>query len=217
MSKGLSEFDRVARQVQMVSVHALLLRAREAVVIGSSVSAARDGYPTSTPGSGNVGGGKGGRATMVITAVDDPSIGGDPDRVPTSSTEAAALAPPVQDPVARLAGRINRRVHQLARQLDELDRALCLFAVERSTARTPDPPMCWLAARYELPFDLRWQVGPDAVTKTTVTDFATVLARPLDRPEQVCAYTYNFVRNHRRLPTKAEMLGELQRAIGRPD
>lgn len=208
---GMREFDQVVRELESVSVHGLLHRARAAVVVGSIPSRA-DGFPKRTPGNGDVGGGKGGRLLMSITSSDDPEISDDePDRVPTSSTEVAALARDPLDVPARLAGQVNRHVHQLASVLAQLEAALRQMDVVRATTAVPDPPMCWLAKQYDLPFDLRWHVGIDADEKPVTTDFGTVLDKPLDQPQVVCAYVYKFVRNHRRLPLKAEMQTELRR------
>lgn len=184
----------------------VLVRAERAVLVGASMPSHADGFPSSTPGSGNVGGGKGGRQLMRIDGRDDRTLAaGETDRVPTSSTEMAALARPAVDPKARAAQDIVSRVFEVERQLEGLARAVDRFDRLDSTAGVEDPTMCWVAqVRYRLPFDPLWE-------PFKTTDFATQLAEPFDEPRKVCSFVYWFVRNHRRLPDKAEMLEHLER------
>lgn len=194
------------RQRVRLAIDDLLVRAERAALIGASVSSQPDGFPSSTPGSGNVGGGKGGRQLMRITHRDDRSlVDGEVDRVPTSPTEVAALARPPADPKARGSADIVLRLYELDRVLEGLSMAVDRFDRLDSTSDVVDPPMCWVAqVKYRLPFDPLWE-------PTKTTDFASQLAEPFDEPRKVCTFVYWFVRNHRRLPSQAEMLEYLER------
>lgn len=185
----------------------LLLRdAVRVVEIAGSVGAQADGYAARTPLNGNPGGGKGGGVRMPVEFVEDGVRGVDP--LPTSSTEMAAVARPMPDPVAQSGKRVLRHLAALERALVALEAETAGFERIRSTALVPDPPMCWLAqVRYRLPYDVMWDVQHDGRT----TDFAGQLDQPFDEPRRVSMFVYWFVRNHKRLPERAEMLGYLER------
>lgn len=179
-------------------------RVRRLVRVGVSVSARADGFASRTPGSGDVGSGKGGRQRMAV-----PDGEGGMDLVPTSSTEVAALRPVSADPVALQAGEALAALRRVVAALDDLDRVLGRFDRLQSTAAVPDPPMCWVAqVRYRLPYDVLWDVQLDG----RATDFVGVLAEPFDEPRRVCMFVYWFARNHRRLPSRAEMVAHLERS-----
>ena len=170
-----------------------------------------DGYPTTTPGNGATGGGRG----RHITVHDER---GEPDEVSVTSVEQAALA--------RLETREADPVHQLTRStLQALTRAAdALNAVEanlrrfenlRSTAQLEDAPQCHVAnVMYGLPYDMAWEPH-------RATDFAGYLAQPWNEPRKVCRFVYDFTRRSQpgswthRLPTKEEMLQYLERGTVR--
>lgn len=178
-----------------------LTRARRLLLVASSVSARPDGYPTTTPGNGSPGGGKGGQRLMAVRAED-----GSTDLVPTTSVEAAAIEQrPLPDPVTMQGRELWQHLRRLVDELDAIARVLDRFDRLQNTAAVPDPPMCWVAqVRYQLPWDLAWEPW-------RTTDFAGVLAHPFDEPRKVSQFVYWYTRNHRRLPERAEMLEYLQR------
>lgn len=170
-----------------------------------------DGYPTTTPGNGATGGGRGRHITV-------PDEHGQPDEVSVTSVEQAALC--------RLEARQPDPVHQLARStVQALTRAAdALNAVEanlrrfdnlRSTAELTEVPQCHVASTmYGLPYDTSWEPH-------VTTQFAGYLAQPWDEPRKVCRFVYDFTRRAQpgswthRLPTKDEMLQYLERGTVR--
>lgn len=206
----VGEVDRLVESVRWHTVRqvdkrpavdVLAGRVRRLVRVGVSVSAKADGYPSTTPGNGSPGGGKGGGVRLAV-----PDGEGGQDLLPSSSTEVAALARPAPDPVALQAGEALAALRRAVAALDELDRVLGRFDALQSTAVVPDPPMCWVAqVRYRLPFDALWEPW-------RTTDFAGVLADPFDEPRRVSQFVYWFTRNHRRLPERAEMVEYSQRS-----
>ncbi len=175
-----------------------LSRAQQLLRVAFSESAQQDGFPTSTPGNGNVGGGKGGGRVMEVGGRDADGLKV-VELLPTSSTEMAALAGPQADPIANIGGEVNRCIHTIANAFDQLGRALDRADALRSTSAVPDPPMCWVAqVRYQLPWDISWEPW-------RTTDFAGQLSQPFDEPRRVCQFVYKFVHNHKRLPAKIEM------------
>lgn len=190
-SAGSSAGQRVA------ALELLIPRVRRLVRVASSVSAAADGFPGSTPGNGSPGGGKGGGRLMSVEG----------DLVPTSSTEAAALSAGAGDPVARLGVELLRALAQAVSGLDHVAAVLDRFDQLQNTAQVPEPSMCWVAqVKHGLQWDLEWE-------PYRTTDFATRLVQPFDEPRRVSKFVYWFVYNHRRLPERAEMLAQLERAV----
>ncbi len=162
-----------------------------------------DGFPSRTPGNGNPGGGKGGGPLMVVEDED-----GRPDRVPMSTTEAAALTEQSErDPVHDLAGEARRSLHAVADSLERLRRTLDKFARLRSTGHeVVEGRWCHVAKLvHGLAWDPEWEVW-------RTTDFAGVLTDPFEIPVGVSRYVYWYTRNHRRLPSKDEMLRHLEAA-----
>lgn len=195
------------RDVKVPALEVLAGRVGRLVRVGFSVSAAADGFPKRTQLNGSPGGGKGGRQTMAVDAVDDEGVVVGVDQVPTSSTEQAAFAKPMSDPVALQAAEALAALRAAVAALDELDRVLSRFDHLQATSKVPDPPMCWVAqVKYQLPFDVTWEIW-------RTTDFAGVLDQPLPGPQGVSRVVYKFVYNHGRLPTKDELLQHLQRGV----
>lgn len=191
------------REVRTPAIEIMIGRAR-GVLRAAEVSSATDGYPSTTPGNGNPGGGKGGGRRMAVQILDADGEH-DVDLLPTSSTEAAAIDARWSgpDPVAGAGRRVNRLLLELAATLKALDKALDSYDVLRSTATVPDPPMCWVAqVRYQLPFDTAWE-------PVKTTDFAGVLEEPFDEPRKVSSFVYWYTRRTRELPTRAQMLDYL--------
>lgn len=183
----------------------LLSRAQRVVRIAFSESSKPDGFPSSTPGNGNPGGGKGGGRVMpvgVVNAAGHKVV----DLLPTSSTEMAALTVARPDPISEIGKRVNLDLHTIASALDRLERNLNRFDALQSSSAVPDPPMCWVAqVKYGLPWDILWE-------PFRTTDFAGQLDQPFDEPRRVSHFVYWFVRNHKRLPAKVDMQQYLAKA-----
>jgi hypothetical protein len=178
----------------------LMRRVRHLVAVDDR-RAMVDGYATSTPLNGSPGGGKGGGRVMVI---EDEH--GDPDPVPTTSTESAALTVNrLQcDPVHDLKVEALRHYHRAVVALEELDATLGRFDRLRMASKVPDPPQCYVISKMlGLPWDERWQPW-------RATAFPK-LADRFDEPRQVCQWVYWFARDNHRLPTAVEALKYLER------
>ncbi len=191
-----------------VSVFALddLVRRLQLLIASDAEHPAADGFGSSTPGNGSPGSGKGGGRVMVI---DDEN--GQPDRVPTSSTEAAAVAlvmdRPPADPVHTLAVQAMKAFETVANQLVLLNSALTRFDHLRELSKVPDPPQCFVAqVRHHMQWDPEWEPWRE-------TDFAGKLDESWPEPRKVCKFVYWFVHNHKRLPSRNEMLRQLERGV----
>jgi hypothetical protein len=160
-----------------------------------------DGFPSTTPGNGSPGSGKGGGRTMPI-----PTPTGELDHVPTSSTEAAALAGRIQaDPLSTITTRAISHLRRAVHELEELDAALGEADRLRLLSKVPDPPQCYVTRElFGLPFDDEWAVF-------RVTSFPKLNDPRFDEPRRVCSWVYYFVRNHSRLPTRDEAIKHLRR------
>ncbi|MDO8391047.1 MAG: hypothetical protein Q7V57_11205 [Actinomycetota bacterium] len=191
-------------KARALAIEVMLSRVAKLMAQASSVSARADGFSKNTPLNGSPGGGKGGGRLMRIEESDGV------DLVPTSSTEVAAIdARRAYDPVAALGVEVSRRVGVVARELDAVERALDRFDELQNRDRQADPPMCWVAAKmHNLPFDFEWEPW-------RLTDFAGQLDEPFDEARKVCKYVYWFVRDHKRLPTRAEMVKYLEKQTER--
>lgn len=174
----------------------MLARARHAITVGMTPSMP-DGYPMTTPGNGNPMGG-GGRHIMV------PDEHGEMDRVPITSTEAAAIDRRVQpDPVAAIARTVLAELVNLRTSLDEINGALSRFDALRSLATVNDPPQCHVAAViHKLPWDATWEPWR-----------TSDLNGQFPEPIKVCKYVYWFHRDNHRLPSRNEMLKHLERGV----
>jgi hypothetical protein len=137
------------------------------------------------------------------------------DWVPTSSTESTAMKatdgdrlPPV-DEVHRMATGALRKLKDAARLLQESKDILDRWERLRSIVEVDDPPYCWIAqVVVGLPWDPLWK--PEHRTS-----FKGYLPAPLDEERSVSAPMYRFVRYHKRMPTKDEAIGLLQRGMVR--
>lgn len=186
------------------AIEDLLARSRHIIKVASSVSNENDGFSSTTPGNGSPGGGKGGRKLMSI-----PDENGQPDLVPTSTTEVAALAGirAMPDPIARIGRDQLADLEALAAVLERMAGRADRFDNLRNTAVVPDPPMCWVAqVKYKLPWDIAWE-------PYRTTDFVGVLAEPFDEPRKVSSFVYWYTRRTRQLPTHAEMSAYLHGSI----
>lgn len=185
------------------AIDVLMHRARTFLKVASSVSSRADGFPSTAPGNGNPGGGKGGRKLMSVPVEDAGRIV-DFDLVPTSSTEVAALDARHQtDPITSVGREVWQLLTTVARSLDQLEHALNRAERLQSTAQVPDPPMCWVAqVKYKLPWDIAWEPYRS-------TDFAGVLDQPFDEPRKVSSFVYWYTRRTHQLPEKADMLAYL--------
>lgn len=192
------------------AIDQLLARAVAAVTAAFTASARPDGFPTSTPGAGNPGGGKNARRLMAIEVDDEPRTDGTSpavDLVPTSSTEAAALAgSSVVDTPASMGRRIVRAVEDVAASLNRLGHELDRWDRYRKVGEVPDPPMCTVAQMRGLPYDPTWDVYRR-------TDFASRLTPAWPEPRPVSKFVHTFVWHHHRLPTADEMRKYLERGV----
>lgn len=194
--------DGSLREVSVLALDDLTSRLRLLVACDDQPAVA-DGYSSTTPGNGSPGSGKGGGKTMAIP--DD--LGGPPDHVPTSSTEAAALSLVTErsqpDPVHTMALQAVKAYQTINNQLSLLSSILVRFEHLRSASKVPDPPQCYVAQlRHQLPWDAEWEPW-------RTTDFKGKLKEPFDEPRKVCKFVYWFVYNHKRLPSRNEMLNQL--------
>lgn len=164
----------------------LVRRAHAVVAVELANPSSVDGFPAGHGG----GGGGGGGPTMVI----------EDDRVPVTPVEMAVLAGRVTpDPFSAISRRIVEAFDVVVAKVVEVEGLV--QAAERLQAATGLTPLYdWVAQMAGLPFDERWA----EIHKRTT--FAGYLERPLDEPRPVCRWTYDFVRAHRRLPSRDEML-----------
>lgn len=163
----------------------LVRRSRAVVMVELANPSEVDGFPAAHGGPGG-----GGGPTLVIEG----------DRVPATAVEPrCACGPGCAGPVLGDLSSDRGGVDQLVAKADEVEGLV--LAAERLQAPTGlSPAYDWVAQSAGLPFDERWA----EIHKRTT--FAGYLERPLDEPRAVCRWTYDFVRTHRRLPTKDEML-----------
>lgn len=174
----------------------MLARARHAITVGM-IPSTPDGYPTTTPGNGNMSSGSG-RHLIV------PDEHGEPDRVPITSTEAAAIDQRFQpDPAAAIARTLLAELVNVRAALDEIDGALSRFDALRSAATVDDPPQCYVAQKvHRLPWDAMWEPWRKSDLNGTYKE-----------PVHVCKFVYWFQRNNGRVPSKNEMLRYLERGV----
>lgn len=200
--------------VEEFKLDELFRRVRHLVACDDRVALV-DGFPSSTPGNGSPGGGKGGGRTMAIREPGDT----DPDHVPTTSTEAAAfdrLAGGVSDPVHDITTRALGHVRRLVLALEELDAELGAFERLRLRSKVPDPPQCYVIKDMLgiITWDELW--SPTRSTSFPKLDRATLppdRRGAFDEPRKVCPYVYWHVQNHRRLPTRPEALKYLAESV----
>jgi hypothetical protein len=178
------------------NIDALIAHVKHAVALDAVTGHRQDGWPSMASGNG-AGGGGGGRR---MTVTDEH---GQPDEIPTTSTEAAALANVEQqrqpDPVHNIARSSVRALQQIADALNRLEGDKVRLEALRSTKDVADSPQCYIASVvHQLPWDEAW-------TPFRATDFDTYLPHKFDEPRKVCRWTYEFVRRWRRLPSEDEM------------
>lgn len=204
------QIDALVKDIERHDHTGLYRQIAYVAAIGATGGGERhDGYPTTTPGNGSVGAGKGGGRTMEIA--DEHGL---PDRVPTTATEAAAFArlegAPSQDPIRHLSRQLRHHLERIANAYAAIEADLRRFDNLRSTADLTEPEQCYVAAVIcKLPFDPTWE------HRLRTTDFAGYLPHPWDEPRKVCRWTYDFVRARRRLPTPDEMRQHLERGTVR--
>jgi hypothetical protein len=209
-----------------VQLRRMLTRSERVIAASRTARTRPDGFASTTPGNGSPGGGKGGGRMMAVeTPADEPGrVPQDPkvqaaflarhrrapgvDLVPTSSTEAAALAAG-----RRVASPIDDIANELVTELRRLDTALRRigWALDRydrivnPSDGLDEPPQCWVASKiHGLPWDRDWE--PFVSTR-----FEGVLEEPWPEDRPVCRWVYDFTRRHARVPTKAEMRQYLER------
>lgn len=204
--------DSVIAAIRKHRLDDLITTVRTIAAYDSAGVDSNDGWGTTTPGNGSPGSGKGGGRQMAIETPE-----GNTDRVPTSSTEAAAFMRLERGRPDEIHGLHRADVQALRKILDGMNTiAANAKRAEnlRSISDLCEPTsMCWFAQKYELPWDIAWEIHKhtDFVrhdgTRYTSTEW------PERRP--VCRFAYEFVRTNFREPTKEEMLTHLQRGVVR--
>jgi hypothetical protein len=175
------------------------MNATEHIVAVGMVPSANDGWPTTTPGNGNPGGG-GGR---TITVSDEH---GQPDRVPVTSVEAAVIERIAErDQIRTMALDEIADWHQISAALESIRNRQQRFANLRSTATVEDAPQCFVAAVvHHLAWDATWEPWR-----------ATTLNGTWNEERKVCKFVYWFHRHQGRIPTAVEMRKHLERGTVR--
>lgn len=197
------------------------------------ISSRPDGFSARTPGNGSPGGGKGGGPTIRVEDRSDPvrslhveivdtedgprvvrgsefEVVSDTAVVPVTSVELAMLGRvgvvALPEPIEAIAARIERQLDTVVRALAGLAQDVDRYERLRSTADVEDPPQCWIAATYGLPWDDTW--APAHLTR-----FDGVLDPPWPEHRPVSAWVYQFTRKHKRVPTDDECRQYLARGI----
>jgi hypothetical protein len=191
--------DQLRKTKDSDPLEALLTRSRHVLNV-ALIPSRSDGWPSSTSMSGNSGGGSG----MAIIVPDE---NGQPDRVPVTSTEQAALfAGRDADQVTPIAREVLSELATIQASLVSLKNALDRFDNIRDTSKIADGPQCYVASvMYRLPWDPTWKPN----------EHITTLAGLLPGEQRVCQFVYGFHQRQRRLPTKDEMLTHLRRGTVR--
>ena len=179
----------------------MLTRAKHVISVALMPSRP-DGFPTTTPGNGNQGGG-GGRFIVV------PDERGQPDRVPVSATEQAVSAvsgrTPEADPVNAIAREVLAELATVQASLYAIDSALARFDNLRNQVQETAAPYCYVARHMNnLPWDEAWQTYRR-------TDFRGLFTEP----QPVSKFVYYFHRDNGRLPTEREMRTYLEKQVVR--
>lgn len=202
----LSAADEIPRRTTP-ALNELMRRARHLVRAAATASSTPDGYPTKTPGASD----------PTETWRPCPERGCAhwqpcPEHsVELTTVEAAADArqhTPTDD-ISQLAKELMTHLADAVKALEaaqaDVDRGDRL----RAAGEVPEPPQCYVAARYGLPWDPEWE-------PYKTTDFRSKIDEPFDEPRRVSSFVYWFVWNNshlRRLPTKHEMLKHLERGV----
>lgn len=178
------------------NIDALIAHVKYAASLDQVGAHRQDGWPSMASGNGSSGGGGGRRMSVV-------DEDGNRDEVPTTSTEAAALANiddhRQPDPIHNIVRSSVRALQQIADALNRLEGDKVRLQALRSTEDVADSPQCYIASVvHQLPWD-------DAWSPFRATDFDTYLPHKFDEPRKVCRWSYEFVRRWRRLPTEHEM------------
>lgn len=175
----------------------LLRKAQEIIALDVEHSSAVDGHRSSTRGGG------GGGAVLRLSRRDDREIpAGVTDAVPASAVELAAMSGGVADEVHEIALEVHGLVEQLQRTSNLLGSRLEAADRLRGVSQAP---FCWVAQVVnELPFDEAW------AKIHARTQFVGVLSPAWPSKRPVCRWTYDFVREWKRLPTRDEMLAHLR-------
>ena len=171
----------------------LMLARAEHVLSVALISSRPDGYPSTTPGNGD-GGGNG----RFITVPDEH---GQPDRIPVTSTEQAVLSErETSDVITTIARQVLAELATVQTSLSALGHALDHFDIIRNKGHAK-PRMCHVAAEMGLPDDVMWE-------PFRLSD----LRKTFDEPQQVCQFVYYFHQREGRLPARADMMRQLERA-----
>lgn len=186
-------------------INELLRRCAELVAIDVE-HPAHDGYPSTTPGNGSPGGGKGGGRLMEVPI---DGVDGATDLVPTSSTESAALAPaPPRDPVNQAVVDVLSLLRKLAPTLELLDARLGALDRARLVSKVPDPPQCHVIGK--VLGITRWDDEWNPTKWTVFKGLGPNRAPLFDEPVKVCTWVYWFAQHNKRLPTKSEAVKHLE-------
>lgn len=163
-----------------------LSRRSQALLEADRFTTRADGYATTTPGNGEPGGS---------------------GWSPSSSTETAAMAEPRADGIHQAALACEEHIAKAAVHLAGASAAL----VRADRIRNPNvdnQPYDWVAQQHKLPHDDAWTVAFN-------TTFQGYLKPAWPDEHGVSRFTYLFVRDNKRTPTRDEMCQHLQRGVTR--
>lgn len=175
-----------------------LTRVRGVLAVGLMPSAP-SGFAATTPLNGSPGGG-GGR---FLTVEDE---NGQPDRVPITSVEQAALNDHVkQDEIKLIARDVLSELAAIQTALASLGHALDRFDHFRRQPTEDETRQCYVTKHI---LKMTWQDEWEPFRKSD-------LGGLLDEPRDVCKWVYWFHQDNRRLPTAKEAQTYLERQVVR--
>ena len=175
-----------------------LTRVRDVLAVGLMPSGP-SGFSATTPLNGSPGGG-GGR----FLTIDDEN--GQPDRVPITSVEQAALNDHNrQDEINGVARRVLAELATIQAALSSLGHALDRFDHLRQQPTEDETRQCYVTKHI---LKMVWQAEWEPYRKTD-------LGGLLDEPRDVCKWVYWFHQDNRRLPTAKEAQTYIERQVVR--
>lgn len=176
----------------------MITRVRAVLAVGLMPSTP-SGFAARTPLNGSPGGG-GGR----FMTVEDEN--GQPDRVPITSTEQAALDDRyAQDVLNNIAREVLAELATIQAALSSLGHALSRFDHHRLPPKAEAPQCHVMKVMLKMPAQDEWG------SPFHKTDLGGLL----DERRDVCKWVYQFHQDHKRLPTATEAQTYLDRQVVR--
>ena len=173
-------------------------RVRALLAVGLMPSGA-SGFSATTPLNGSPGGGSG-----RFMTVEDES--GQPDRVPITSVEQAALGDHNErDEVSAIAKQALAELATIQAALSSLGHALDRFDNLRSRVDEETTRQCYVTKHV---LKLTWEAEWEPFRQSD-------LGGLLDEPRYVCKWVYWFHQDHKRLPTVKEAQTYIERQVVR--